>query len=304
MDVQMPVMDGYSATQAIRNLKPEIRSVPIIAMTAHAMAGDADKSLQAGMNDHVTKPIDPDRLFATLQKWIKPHGNRARIQPVLVEVKPSESAGDPPREDALPESLPGFDLRAGLKRLGGNRRLYRKLLLDFAADYIGAAADIREAVAAGDFERAHRLVHNLKGLAGNLAATELQAAAVNLEKLLRGTQQPPPAAGQLNSQLSALENGLNQVLGAVQGLGAPAQESVRELSGPAIAAIPIQLARDIAGRIRRAAEMGDNTALMAIAEDIGTRSGVCIPLGKKINQMIEDFDLEGIQHLAGELDAC
>jgi signal transduction histidine kinase/CheY-like chemotaxis protein len=304
MDVQMPVMDGYSATQAIRNLKPEIRSVPIIAMTAHAMAGDADKSLQAGMNDHVTKPIDPDRLFATLQKWIQPHGNRARVQPVPVEVKPSESAGDPPREDALPESLPGFDLRAGLKRLGGNRRLYRKLLLDFAADYIGAAADIREAVAAGDFERAHRLVHNLKGLAGNLAATELQAAAVNLEKLLRGTQQPPPAAGQLNSQLSALENGLNQVLGAVQGLGAPAQESVCELSGPAIAAIPVQLARDIAGRIRHAAEMGDITALMAIAEDIGTRSDSCMTLSKKINQMIEDFDLEGIQHLAGELDAC
>ena len=68
MDVQMPVMDGYTATREIRNLESEIRNVPIIAMTAHAMAGDEDKSFQAGMNGHVTKPIDPEQLFGTLQK--------------------------------------------------------------------------------------------------------------------------------------------------------------------------------------------------------------------------------------------
>ena len=77
MDIQMPVMDGYTATHAIRNLKSEIRNLPILAMTAHAMAGDEQKSLDAGMNGHVTKPINPDQLFAALQKWIKPVAERA-----------------------------------------------------------------------------------------------------------------------------------------------------------------------------------------------------------------------------------
>jgi polar amino acid transport system substrate-binding protein len=79
MDVQMPVMDGYTATRRIRNLKSEVRNVPIIAMTAHAMAGDADKSIAAGMSDHVTKPIDPDQLFGALQKWVQPGNKRLQV---------------------------------------------------------------------------------------------------------------------------------------------------------------------------------------------------------------------------------
>ena len=83
--------------------------------------------------------------------------------------------------------MPGFDLAAGLSRLMGNKRLYRKLLLDFGANYGGVASEIREALAVGDFERAHSIVHNLKGLAGNLEveATDLQAAAVAMEKLVK-----------------------------------------------------------------------------------------------------------------------
>ena len=76
MDVQMPVMDGYTATREIRK-DDRFKELPIIAMTAHAMTGDEDKSLESGMNGHVTKPIDPDQLFATLQKWIKPSEKRA-----------------------------------------------------------------------------------------------------------------------------------------------------------------------------------------------------------------------------------
>ena len=79
MDIQMPLMNGYEATGAIRS-DPRFKDLPIIAMTAHAMAGDEDKSLQAGMNGHVTKPIDPDLLFATLLKWIKPSEKRAITQ--------------------------------------------------------------------------------------------------------------------------------------------------------------------------------------------------------------------------------
>jgi CheY-like chemotaxis protein len=300
----MPVMDGYTATREIRNLKSEIRNVPIIAMTAHAMAGDEDKSLQAGMNGHVTKPIDPDQLFATLQKWIKPGEKRTATQKPVVSIEPSVEDKVISAEDGLPESLPGFDLADGLKRLQGNKKLYRKLLLSFATDYCGAANDIRIALDAKDFEHTHSLVHNLKGLAGNLAATDLQASAVNLEKLVKGVGKKTPPARKLNLKLSELENALNQALESAQSLGAIAEENVCKLSDEQIAAIPAEFAQDIAKRIRDAAEMGDVTTLNSIAAEIKTHSDTCVPLSKQIVQMAEDFDLEGIQKLAGALGAC
>ena len=111
-------------------------------MTAHAMAGDEQKSIEAGMNDHVTKPIDPDQLFATLQKWIKPGAERnaePKTLPALGGPQTLDASPEPDQpvldEDELPESLPGFDLTAGLARLRGNKRLYRKLLVDFGAKY-------------------------------------------------------------------------------------------------------------------------------------------------------------------------
>ncbi|MDH3876693.1 MAG: response regulator [Desulfobacterales bacterium] len=309
MDVQMPVMDGYTATKTIRKWEGGMRNkgkaqIPIIAMTAHAMAGDEDKSLQAGMNGHVTKPIDPDQLFATLQKWIKPSEKRVQVQQPEVSVERSESDKTVPEEEKLPESLPGFDLTDGLKRLQGNKKLYRKLLLSFATDYCGAANDIRIALDAKDFDSAHSLVHNLKGLAGNLAATELQSAAVNLEKLVKGVGKKTPPAKKVKLKFSDLENALNHALKSAQSLGASAEENVCILSAEEIVAIPAELAQDIAKRIRDAAEMGDVMTLNAIAAEIKTHSDACVPLSKQIVQMAEDFDLDGIQKLADDLDSC
>jgi len=303
MDVQMPVMDGYTATREIRKDK-HFKDLPIIAMTAHAMAGDEDKSLEAGMNGHVAKPIDPDQLFATLQEWIKPSEKRAQVKKAEVPVERPESDKTVPEEEELPEDLPGFDLSDGLKRLQGNKRLYRKLLLSFATDYCGVANDIRIALDAKDFERTHSLVHNIKGLAGNLSATDLQAASVNLEKLVKGVDKKAPPAQELNLKLSELETALNQALESVQSLGASTEETVFKLSDEEIAAIPSEFAQDIAKRIRDAAEMGDVMTLNAIAEEIKTHSDACIPLSKQIVQMAEDFDLDGIQKLADALDAC
>jgi PAS domain S-box-containing protein len=302
MDVQMPVMDGYTATREIRK-DDRYKELPIIAMTAHAMAGDEDKSLQAGMNGHVTKPIDPDQLFATLQKWIQPSEKRATTQKPVVSVEPSGEDKMVSIEAELPESLPGFDLTDGLKRLQGNKTLYRKLLLNFATDYNEAANEIREALDANDFERSHSLVHNLKGLAGNLAATDLQAAAVNIEKLVKGVDKKAPSSKQLNLRLSELETVLNQALESVQSLGVSAKENISKLSDEELADIPAEFAQDIAKRIRDAAEMGDVMTLNAIAEEIKTHSDSCVPLSKQIVQMAEDFDLDGIQKLADALDA-
>jgi len=271
-------------------------------MTAHAMAGDEDKSLQAGMNGHVTKPIDPDQLFATLQKWIKPSEKRARVKQPEVPLEGLESVQAEPDETQLPESLPGFDLAAGLKRLQGNKRLYRKLLLDFGAKYTQAAAEIRETLDAEDLKQAHSLIHNLKGLAGNLSATDLQAAAVAMEKLVKGEHKKTPSPKQLDQKFTELENAVNQALESVLALGVSIEEN--KISDEEISDIPAELAQDIAKRIRDAAEMGDVATLNTIAEEIKTHSNTCVPLSKQIIQMAEDFDLDGIQKLAEALDAC
>ena len=302
MDIQMPVMNGYEATGAIRS-DPRFEDLPIIAMTAHAMAGDEDKSLQAGMNGHVTKPIDPGQLFATLQKWIKPSEKRAQVQQPEVPVESPESKKAVPEENELPESLPGFDLATGLERLRGNKRLYRKLLLDFGAKYTRVGGEINKALDSKDLKEAHSLIHNLKGLAGNLAATGLHAASVNLEKLVKGVGKKTPQAKELKLKFSKLENALIHALESVGTLGVSAEDITRKISDDEISAIPAELAQDIAIRIRDAAEMGDVTTLNAIAEEIKTHSDSCVPLSKQIVQMAEDFDLDGIQKLADALDA-
>ena len=322
MDVQMPVMDGYTATKAIRKWEggmrneigknsglksafhipnSEFKGLPIIAMTAHAMAGDEDKSLQAGMNGHVTKPIDPDQLFATLQQWIRPVAERTGVQKPTMRDTSVPSGQAASREDALPGSLPGFDLEAGLSRLMGNKRLYRKLLLDFGADYGKVADQIREAVIAHDFNGAHSLVHNLKGLAGNLAATGLQAAAVAMEKLVKGQTAETVSDKELNRQLTELQHALEQALDAVRTLGPVAEKKTVEGIGDPISSIPPELARKAADRIKAAAEMGDVMLVASIAGDLQAENDLLTPICDQITRLSEDFDLDGILKLAKEL---
>jgi len=321
MDVQMPVMDGYTATRKIREWETEVRSqktegrnedstlspqssaLPIIAMTAHAMAGDADKSIAAGMSDHVTKPIDPDQLFATLQKWIKPVAERTVVQKLPVRDAPAQPDETVPVEENLPESLPGFNLAAGLARLMGNKRLYRKLLLDFGANYGGVAGEIRRALAAGDFNQAHSLVHNLKGLAGNLEATDLQAASVAMEKLVKGQTAETVSDKELNQKLTDLESSLEQALDAVQTLGSIAEKKTIESTAAQMSSVPPALAQKMADRINAAAEMGDMMQIKSIAEELISESDAVAPLCNKIVRLAEDFDFDGIQNLLLELNS-
>jgi two-component system, sensor histidine kinase and response regulator len=172
MDVQMPVMDGLAATREIRKL-PQFAALPIIAMTANAMREDKDRCLEAGMNDYITKPIDPDAMFATLQRYY----SNSEAQPSL---HPSDS-GD------LPE-IGGIDTVGGLRRVVGNKNLYIDLLKRYSVGQRGAAAKIREALDGGDRALAERIAHTLKGVSGNIGATEAQAAAGELEAAIGGEQ--------------------------------------------------------------------------------------------------------------------
>jgi HPt (histidine-containing phosphotransfer) domain-containing protein len=305
MDVQMPVMDGYTATREIRNLKSEVRNVPIIAMTAHAMAGDEEKSLTAGMNGHVTKPIDPDQLFAALQKWIPPADQRAATRQPQVSGAEKAATADKPvlrAEQKLPDFLPGFDLAEGLQRLRGNQQLYRKLLLDFGAKYTQAAAEIRQVLDAKNWKQAHSLIHNLKGLAGNLAATELQASAVEMEKLVKGDQAKTVSQKQLDQQYAKLEKSIDQALQAVQTLGPVSFEKPARALAEQMTGIPPEIASAAAQRIKEPIEMGDVTQIKSIAEEFKSKSEAFGPLCERFIQLAEDFDFDGISRLAGELE--
>ncbi len=173
MDIQLPEMDGFEATRHIR-ADDRFANLPIIAMTAHAMSGDRDKSLQAGMNDHLPKPIEPDQLFTMLSKWLSP---KAGSSTETIEKNNGNGICFP--------NLPGVDLEKALPRVGNNKRLLRKLLFEFHTDHHDAVAQIRKALHSRDITRARRLVHTLAGVAGNLGATPLQEAAQTIEQQLR-----------------------------------------------------------------------------------------------------------------------
>jgi HPt (histidine-containing phosphotransfer) domain-containing protein len=261
------------------------------------MAGDEDKSLQAGMNGHVTKPIDPDQLFAALAEWIKP--NRK------IPGEPDESAAGDETAAAvmedLPLSLPEFDLGAGLKRLGGNKKLYRKLLLDFGAKYTGTVDEIRSALDANDFHQAHSLVHNLKGLAGNLEATRLLSATLVMEKLIKTGQVSQPPANELDNAFTELQEAMRSALSAVQSL-APAHEgkSVQE-AGAVTAPVPPDLARSAAERITAASEIGDVLQIASIADELKNENDALSPFCDQVLRLVDDFDLDGIVELAEKL---
>ena len=136
MDLQMPEMDGHTATGLLR-ADPRFNDLPIIAMTAHAQVEERQRCLDSGMNDHVTKPIDPDAVFAALKRWAKPGGT-----PPTATARVSTSA-----DSVLPE-IEGLDQADGLKRVAGNTRLYRSLLEQFVSKQGDAAARIAAATRA------------------------------------------------------------------------------------------------------------------------------------------------------------
>lgn len=195
MDVQMPVMDGYEATRLIRQ-KPEFAEMPIIAMTANAMAGDRERVIACGMNDHIAKPLDLRRMFQTLAQWIHP------LHPLDISAQTSSVA-------AMNEkwALPGVDSEAGLKIMDGNTALYRKQLSRFLTSQRGFIAAFSAAVGAGDAPLARRLAHTLKGVAGNIGAKEVQASALELEHAC-----DPWEPKQLETPLARLESALKPVI--------------------------------------------------------------------------------------------
>jgi CheY-like chemotaxis protein/HPt (histidine-containing phosphotransfer) domain-containing protein len=177
MDIQMPIMDGLTATKLIR-ADERFGKLPVLAMTAHAMSGDRDRSLSAGMNDHITKPIDPNRLLAALIRWM-PERAEGRPEPAAAHVNPASA------EESLPEQLPPFDIQAALVRANGKPRLLRKLMHGFRDQYTNAVSDLRDHITEGRVVDAERLAHSLKSVASMLEARDLAEAASEVEQAFR-----------------------------------------------------------------------------------------------------------------------
>jgi CheY-like chemotaxis protein/HPt (histidine-containing phosphotransfer) domain-containing protein len=183
MDIQMPVKDGITAAREIRGYQ-RFDSLPIMAMTAHAMAGEREKSLDAGMQDHITKPIHPEALYQALVKHIDAGriSERRKINPdsgaLLSEKDQTEALGD------LPE-IPGLDMQDGIRRAAGKVRLYRSLLGTFSQTYGSFVATANEKAAAGEAGDLSRMYHTLAGVAGNIGATGLYRMANTLSNHLK-----------------------------------------------------------------------------------------------------------------------
>jgi two-component system, sensor histidine kinase and response regulator len=293
MDIQMPVMGGFEATQKIRR-DERFQDLPIIAMTAHAMAGDSERSIEAGMNDHLTKPIDPDQLISALVKWVKP-GDRETSEGL------SESSSESKKvQDILPAKLPGISIASGLGRVAGNRQLYAKLLCKFKDGQENAGDQIKSALQVGDVETATLFAHTVKGVSGNLGGDNLYQAASELEKAIKEGKNLDHVMAEFDSQLKVVIDGIRAVEERLTAQKEP------EDSGPE-APVEREAVKTLLQEIAQLLE-SDLTEAMNRLEALNRRlanSSVKVEF-KRLEKQIESFDtdtaLKTMEIIAGKLE--
>jgi CheY-like chemotaxis protein/HPt (histidine-containing phosphotransfer) domain-containing protein len=274
MDMQMPVMDGLAASRAIRQ-NSQFKDLPIIAMTASAMAGDREKCIEAGMNDHLAKPIDPDKLFEALLRWIRARTAAPNVGPPVV------TAQKPPA-DSAPLEIAGIDTQSALKRTGGNRQRYMSLLRRFADSQVGAVGEIRAALKAQDSVTARRIAHSVKGAAANLGANALATAAGSAEVAIKTQSDVEPALGEVERTLFA-------AVAAIQKTPPSAEKVESTLSGngdPSVVLQPL-------ARLKKLLEADDSEAAEFIVEAQDSLYAVLSRTEiETLTRMVGDFDYE------------
>lgn len=196
MDVQMPVMDGIEATRLIRS-DDRFVSLPIIATTAYALDNERQKTIAAGMNAHISKPIDAHTMFTTIGRFLK-HPTQETEQMVLQPPNPEGETDFP--------AITGLNITAALQRIDGKKKLYFWMLQRFLNDHADTAESIATALHADNRELAERLAHSLKGVAGNMGAVPLEQAAAALEQAIHRNQTQDAIGEKLQKFTEELES--------------------------------------------------------------------------------------------------
>ncbi|MBK1695219.1 hypothetical protein CKO09_10805 [Chromatium weissei] len=205
MDCQMPIMDGYEATRRIRQ-QPQFAALPVIAMTANVMTGDRDKVLNAGMNDHIGKPINVREMFTVMAKWLTPNPLlNSATSPDATQMTDNCQRST----DNFFDNLPGIDTAAGLAITQNNSQLYQRLLMKFSASQRDFAAQFTAARSSDDSEAATRSAHTLKGVAGNIGAQAVATAAQALEFACHAAAEAAEIDALLAATLAELEIAIN-----------------------------------------------------------------------------------------------
>ena len=201
MDCMMPVMDGYEATRHIRQ-QDRFKALPILALTADAVQGAREKTLQAGMNDYIGKPINNEQMFQTLAKWIKVGSGVIKRSDKAGEVQPWQ----------FPETLSGIDVEVGLMSTAQNRELYQRLLNRFVENQASFEDDFRNAFDTGDLDTCTRLAHTLKSVSGSLGALELYQESQVLEQSCKESEKD------IRLIFNGVVNELHHVFGSIKSM--------------------------------------------------------------------------------------
>jgi two-component system sensor histidine kinase/response regulator len=286
MDMQMPVMDGLEATRIIRTM-PGLGALPVIAMTANAMEADRKRCLEAGMNDHIGKPIDPRQLWSTLLAWIKPRSEHTpRTRPLRT--------ADGPMPPAL-LAVPGLDVRIGLDRLLGKTSSYVGLLRRFVSSQSATEGAFAAALSAGDTAEARRFAHTLKGLAATIGAMPLRDAAARLEHALEPGQSSPAVESAQIETMLALRCLLDPLAAALPAESEPEQ---------AVVVDPLVL-REACAALEAALTEGSFEAQHLLLQHAALLAAAFGPRVEPIRSCVGNFDFDGaLQALAAALAAA
>ncbi|MBK5913133.1 response regulator [Rhodocyclus purpureus] len=286
MDIQMPVMDGHQATLEIRRHR-RFDALPIVAMTAHAMSEERDRCLAEGMNDHLSKPIDPAALYRTISRWALP----ATVAPAAA---PAPAHQHVAADSSLPAAIEGLDMSAGLARVSGKPAIYRKLLRMFVGEQENSASIMRGALADGDHELALRTAHTTRGVAGNIGAEALSAAAAELEALLKAQAAPDTLA----AALTRYESTLTRQLAALRtALGIEAQPAPTPASG-SIDRARLAALRPRIEQLHRLVVESDNASHNALRELLpALRAAVPAAKIDALAYSIDNYDFDHAQEI-------
>jgi len=298
MDVQMPEMDGYTATSRIRKRTDDLRTIPIIAMTAHAMTGDMEKCLQAGMDDYVTKPLEPKKLFEAIERRVpKKEGAVALVVPEDESQRPEVGEQKADRELSV-----WIDYEGGLRRVNGNVQLYRRLLDDFSRVYADAVDQMKECLEQSDYDALSKRVHTLKGTAANLSLKAVQEAATVFEAQVIKADRT-----ELNEGVTVLEQALAETLTALQGMAGDAEPETQKQTEPKLSLRLDEILISLDG-LKGELISGSSHAMSAmktIHPDLCLIEGV-ETLVEKLNREIMNFDyshaIETLKELTGHLE--